>query len=63
MSREIDALEELVELLRGDYEKALQSEEATQVAYRSGILYGVELAIIKLESLMEGTAENCSPLK
>lgn len=63
MSREIDALEDLVELLRRDYEKALQSEEATQVAYRSGILYGVELAIIKLESLAEDTTENCSPLK
>ena len=53
MSKEIKALEELAGLLRKDYEKALQNEEATQVAYRSGILYGIELAIVKLESLEE----------
>ena len=53
MSKEIKALEELEELLRRDYEKALQSEEDTQIAYRSGILYGIELSIIKLESLEE----------
>lgn len=53
MSKEIKALEELAELLRKDYEKALQSEEATQVAYRSGILYGIDLSIIALESLEE----------
>ena len=53
MSKEIKALEELAELLRGDYEKALQHEDAVQVAYKSGILYGIDLAIIKLESLEE----------
>ena len=53
MSKEVKALEELVGLLRKDYEKAVQNEDATQVAYRSGILYGIELAIIKLESLEE----------
>lgn len=53
MSKEIKALEELAELLRGDYEKSLQSDEAIQVAYKSGILYGIDLAIIKLESLEE----------
>ena len=57
MSKEIKALEELAELLRGDYEKALQSEEATQVAYRSGVLYGIDLAIIALESLEEDEEE------
>ena len=53
MSTEIKALEDLKELLRGDYEKALQSEEAVQVAYKSGILYGIDLSIIALESLEE----------
>ena len=53
MSKEIKALEDLADLLRRDYEKALQHEEATQIAYRSGILYGIDLAIIKLESLEE----------
>lgn len=53
MGKEIKALEELAELLRGDYEKALQNEEALQVAYRSGVLYGIELAIIALERLEE----------
>lgn len=53
MSKEIKALEELAELLRGDYEKALQHEDEVQIAYRSGILYGIDLAIIKLESLEE----------
>lgn len=53
MSKEIKALEDLKDLLQGDYEKSLQSEEALQIAYKSGILYGIDLAIIKLESLEE----------
>ena len=53
MSKEIKALEDLAELLRGDYEKSLQSAEALQVAYKEGILYGIDLSIIALESLEE----------
>lgn len=53
MSKEIKALEELAELLRGDYEKALQSDEEVQVAYKAGILYGIDLSIIALERLEE----------
>lgn len=53
MSKEIKALEDLKDLLRGDYEKSLQSDEAVQVAYKSGILYGIDLAIIALECLEE----------
>ena len=53
MSKEIKALEDLAELLRSDYEKALQTDEAVQVAYKSGILYGIDLSIIALERLEE----------
>ena len=53
MSKEIKALEDLKELLQRDYEKALQSEEVVQVAYKSGILYGIDLSIIALECLEE----------
>ena len=53
MSKEIKALEELAELLREDYEKSLQSAEALQVAYKEGILYGIDLSIIALERLEE----------
>lgn len=53
MSKEIKALEDLEDLLRGDYEKALQHEEGAQIAYRAGILYGIKLSIIALECLEE----------
>ena len=53
MSKEIKVLEDLADLLRGDYEKALQNEGEVQVAYRSGILYGIDLSIIALERLEE----------
>ena len=53
MSKEVKALEELADLLRVEYEKSLQQEDAMQVAYKAGILYGIDLAIIKLESLEE----------
>lgn len=60
MSKEIKALEDLADLLRRDYEKALQNEEERQIAYKSGILYGIDLAIIALESLEEAK-ENITP--
>lgn len=53
MSKEIKALEDLKDLLRRDFEKSLQSEEEAQVAYKSGILYGIDLSIIALECLEE----------
>lgn len=56
MSKEIKALEDLKDLLRRDYEKSLQSDEAVQVAYKSGILYGIDLSIIALECLEEDGA-------
>ena len=53
MSKEIKALEELAELLRVDYEIALQSEDEGQIAYRAGTLFGIDLSIIALERLEE----------
>lgn len=57
MGKEIKALEELAELLRGDYEKALQNDGEAQVAYKAGILYGIDLSIIALERLEEDAEE------
>ena len=53
MSKEIKALEDLKDLLQRDYEKSLQTDEEIQVAYKSGILYGIDLSILALESLEE----------
>lgn len=49
MSKGIDKLEKLVTGLEKDYEKALQSEEATQIAYREGYIDGVKRAVQELE--------------
>lgn len=53
MSKEIKALEELADLMMVEYEKALQQKDAMQMAYKSGILYGINLSIIALERLEE----------
>ena len=53
MSKEIKALEDLKDLLRRDYEKSLQTDEEIRVAYKTGVLYGIDLSIIALERLEE----------
>ena len=47
--KDIEKLEQLVVRLERDYENALQSEEATQVAYKEGVIEGVKLAIEELK--------------
>ena len=53
MSKEIQALKELVEKMERTYEQALQTEGELQIAYREGIMIGLYRAIKELESLEE----------
>ena len=50
MNKDIENLEHLVIRLERDYENALQSEEATQVAYKEGVIEGVKLAIEEIKA-------------
>ena len=49
MNKAIENLEQLVLRLEQDYENALQSEEAIQIAYKEGVIAGVKLSIEELQ--------------
>ena len=50
MNNGIEKLEQLVVRLEKDYENALQSKEATQVAYKEGVIDGVKQAIQEIKT-------------
>ena len=50
MNKGIEKLEQLVVRLEKDYENALQSEDAMQVAYKEGVIEGVGLAIEEIKA-------------
>ena len=51
MSKEIKALKDLVQKMERTYERALQTEGEIEIAYRVGVIQGVQIAIEELESL------------
>lgn len=53
MSKEIKALEELVESMERTYNEALQTKEEPQIAYQMGMIDGVRRAIFALKELEE----------
>lgn len=52
MDKAIEALKSLLEELSYEYEKALQTEEEAQVAYKEGLIKGVQKSINVLENFI-----------
>lgn len=51
MGKAIKALEEVVERWEHEYEVAVQTEDATHIAYLEGTIWGVKVAIEELSTL------------
>lgn len=51
MRNGVEAIIKRMEYLKADYEKALQVEDEARVAYRAGVIDGMELAVKELERL------------
>lgn len=51
MKEYIQKMKELLKMMEYNYEKALQEEDATQMAYREGVIDGVKMVLKDLEEL------------
>lgn len=51
MKEYIKKIKELVKMMESNYEYALQTEEATQIAYREGVIDGVKMVLTDLEKM------------
>lgn len=45
----VNKMKELLKMMEFNYEKALQEEDAPQIAYREGVIAGVKMVLEDLE--------------
>ena len=57
MKEYIKKMRELVKMMEFNYEHALQTEEATQIAYREGVMAGVNMVLEDLEKMEDAKDE------
>ena len=51
MKEYIEKMKELLKMMEFNYEKALQNEDAPQIAYREGVIAGVKMVLADLEEI------------